>query len=50
MRATLEDIYISTSEFDTPLTNQEQWDKAKPELEKIIERLETYVKEEAEEW
>ena len=54
LRATLEDIYIYQSIqralLESPITNQEQWDKAKPELEKIIDRLEAYVKEEAEEW
>ncbi len=50
MRVTLEDIYISSGAIDIPLEIQQQWDKAKPELEEIIDRLETYVKEEVEEW
>ena len=54
LRVTLEDIYFYTSyqstELETPITNQEQWDKAKPELEEIVARLEAYVGKEAEEW
>ena len=50
LRVTLEDIHIISGEFDIPLTTQEQWAKAKPELEKIIDLFEIYVKEEAEEW
>ncbi|HDY87340.1 MAG TPA: DUF4468 domain-containing protein [bacterium] len=54
LRVTLEDIYlhqiIQSIEVESPLDLQQQWDKAKPELEEIIDRLEAYVKEEAEEW
>jgi len=50
MRITLEDIYVSSGKFDMPFEIQQHWDKAKPELENIIDRLEDYVGKEAEEW
>ncbi len=50
MRVTLEDIYVSSGKFDMPFEIQQHWDKAKPDLEKIIDLLEAYVGKEAEEW
>ena len=50
MRVTLEDIYVSSGKLDMPFEIQQHWDKTKPELENIIDRLEDYVGKEAEEW